>query len=66
MDNILKNNVGLKISKEELLKLFTYATLGTHFLFNDNFYEQVGWVGMGLPLAPTLGNYLLDIMRGSE
>ena len=60
----LKNKTGLKISENELLMLFTYATSGTHFLFNDNFYEQVDGVGMRSPLAPTPANLSIGHHEG--
>ena len=34
-----------------------FATSHTHFLFNGCFYDQVGGVAMGSPLAPVLANF---------
>ena len=65
VDTILKNKIGLKITKEQLLKLFTFATSGTHFSFNDKFYEQVDGVAMGSPLAPRLANLFLGYHEGN-
>ena len=47
---ITEGNPGLKLSKNELKRLFEFATKETHFLFNGNFYDQVDSVAMGSPL----------------
>ena len=47
---ITEGNPGLKLSKNELKRLFEFATKETHFLFNVNFYDQVDSVAMGSPL----------------
>ena len=44
-----EGNPGLKRSKDELKRLFEFATKGTHFLFNGTFYDQVDGVAMGSP-----------------
>ena len=36
-----------------------FATSHTHFLFNGCFYDQVGGVAMGSPLAPVLANFFM-------
>ena len=36
----------LKISSDNLTKLFKFATCETHFLFNGNFYDQIDGVAM--------------------
>ena len=64
VDTIFENKPELKICREQLLKLFTFATSGTHFSFNEQFYEQVDGVGMGSPLAPTLANLFLGYHEG--
>ena len=56
---ILQNNSNLKLSKEDLTKLFSFATAQTHFLFNGSTYDQVGGVSMGSPLAPVLPNLFM-------
>ena len=53
---ITEGNPGLKLSKNELKRLFEFATKETHFLFKGNFYDQVDGVAMGSPLAPVLAN----------
>ena len=52
------------ISRNNLKKLFTYATSGTHFLFNGDVFEQVDGVAMGSPLAPILANLFLGHHEG--
>ena len=54
-----KSNPDLKISPSDLKKLFVYATAQTHFLFNDNYYDQIDGVAMGSPLAPVLANLFM-------
>ena len=49
----------MKFSKNELKRLFEFATKETHFLFNVTFYEQVDGVAMGSPLAPVLANLFM-------
>ena len=61
VDTILTNKVGLKISKDELLKLFTSER---HFSFNDNFYEQVNGIGMRSLLSPTFANLFIGHHEG--
>ena len=58
---ITEGNPGLKLisSKNELKRLFEFATKETHFLFKGNFYDQVHGVAMGSPLAPVLTNLFM-------
>ena len=56
---ILQNNSSLKLSKQDLTKLFSFATAQTHFLFNGNTYDQIDGVSMGSPLAPVLANLFM-------
>ena len=44
----------LKITRQELKKLFEFETSGTHFLFVGNYYDQIDGVAMGPPLGPVL------------
>ena len=46
----------LKISSDDLTKLFKFAKYKTHFLFNRKFYNQIDHVAMGSPLAPVSAN----------
>ena len=58
--NIIKTNEpNLKINHKELKKLFLFATAETHFLFENNIYDQVDGVSMGSPLAPVLANLFM-------
>ena len=49
----------LKITRQELKKLFEFATSGTHFLFDNSYYDQIDGVVMGSPLGPVLANLFL-------
>ena len=46
----------IKFSKEELQKLFHFATSQSHFLFDGQYYDQIDGVAMGSPLGPVLAN----------
>ena len=61
MNLIFNHNPNLNITKNELKKLFLFATLQTHFLFNGKFYNQIDEVAMGSPLAAVLANILMPI-----
>ena len=41
------------------IKLFHFATLQTHFLFNGKFYNQIDGVVMGSPFAPVLADIFM-------
>ena len=56
---ITKGNIELKLSKDDLTKLFTIATVQTHFLFNSKVYGQIDGVAMGSPIAPVLADHFL-------
>ena len=49
----------LKISSDNLTKLFKFATCETHFLFNGNFHDQIDGVAMRSPIAPVLANLIM-------
>lgn len=49
---IIESNPGLKLSNNELKRLFEFAAKETHFLFKISFYDQGDGVAMGYPLAP--------------
>ena len=59
VDIILENKPAINISKQNLKKLFLFATSQTHFLFNNDFYDQIDGVALGSPLAPTLANLFM-------
>ena len=47
------------ITRNEMKKLFTFATSKTHFLFNNSIYDQIDGVAMGSPLGPALANLFM-------
>ena len=47
----VKYYAGLKLNKNELKRLFEFATKETHFLVKDAFYDQVDGVAIGSPLS---------------
>ena len=49
----------LKITRQELKKLFEFATSGTHFLFDGSYYDQIDGVAMGSPLGLVLANLFM-------
>ena len=48
-----------KIARQELKKLFEFATSGTHFCFVGNYYDQIDRTAMGSPLGPVLANLFI-------
>ena len=61
---LCRNDPNLKILKTDLKKLFKFATSGTQFLFNGEYFDQVDGVAMGSPLAPILANIFLGHHEG--
>ena len=59
VDLIKTSYPNLKISSEDLTKLFKFVTCETHFLFNGKYYDQIDAVAMGSPLAPVLANLFM-------
>ena len=59
VNTILHNNKELKITKKELTTLFEFATKQTHFLFENEMYDQIDGVAMGSPLGPVLANLFM-------
>ena len=59
VDYIMQGNPDIKLGRENLTKLFLFATAQTHFSFLDNFYDQIDGVAMGSPLAPVLANLFM-------
>ena len=59
VDLIKTSYPNLKISSDDLTKLFKFATYGTNFLFNGKFYDQIDGVAVGSPLAPVLANLFM-------
>ena len=60
VDLIKTSYTNLKISSDNLTKLFKYATCETHFLFNGKRYDPVDDVAMGSPLPTVLANLFLE------
>ena len=56
---IFKHRPDLNVSRDELIKLFDFATKQTHFLFNNKLYDQIDGVAMGSPLGPALANLFM-------
>ena len=56
---ITDGNTNLKLSKVDLVKLFSIATAQTHCLFYGKVFDQIDGVAMGSPLAPVLANLFL-------
>ena len=56
---ICTNEPDLKITPDELRKLFHFATSQSHFTFKGGIYDQVDGVAMGSPLGPVLANVFM-------
>ena len=59
VDLIFEKHKNLKIKKNELEKLFLFATSQTHFIFDNKIYDQIDGVAMGSPLGPALANLFM-------
>ena len=59
VDVIFDNNKSMNITKPQLKKLFVFATSQTHFLFNNEIYDQTDGVAMGSPLGPALASLFM-------
>ena len=59
VDVIIEKDRDNKISREQLTRLFEFATLRTNFLFEGEMYDQTDGVAMGSPLAPILANLFM-------
>ncbi|XP_065664670.1 uncharacterized protein LOC136086305 [Hydra vulgaris] len=57
VNSIMLNNKNFKITKNDLKKLFNFATSPRHFLFKGHTYDQIDGVAMGSPLAPVLAKF---------
>ena len=56
---IFENYPNIKFTRKELQKLFKIATSETHFIFNNEIYDQIDGISMGFPLAPILANLFM-------
>ena len=59
LEIIFQNNPQLRVTKRELKQLFNFAESGTHYIFNDSFYDQVDGVSVGSPLGSVLTNLFM-------
>ena len=59
IDHIFDQQPDIKIFRSDLNQLFSYAFVQTHFIFNNDFWDQINGVAMGSPLAPILANLLM-------
>ena len=59
IDTIFQNYPNVKFTRKELQKLFKISTSETHFIFNNEIYDQIDGVSMGSPLAPILANLFM-------
>ena len=60
---IFENYPNVKFTRKELQKLFKKATCETHFIFNDEIYDQIDGVSMGSSLAPILANLFIGFVE---
>ena len=56
---ILENKKNLKFSENKLTSLLCFATLQTHFYFDEKIFNQVDSVSMESPLGPALANLFM-------
>ena len=59
IDTIFENYPNVKFTGKELQKLFEIATSETHFIFNNEIYDQTDGMSMGYPLATILANLFM-------
>ena len=64
VNTIFQHEPNLKMKKEELRKLFTFATSESHFIFDGKIYDQIDGVTMGSPLGPVLANLFMGYHEG--
>ena len=57
---IFENYPNVKFTRKELQKLFKIATSETHFIFNNEIYDQIDGDSMGSHLAPILANLFMS------
>ena len=59
VDIIFGNNQSMNITKPQLKKRFVFTTSQTHFLFNNEIYDETDRVAIGSPLGPTLASLFI-------
>ena len=59
VDIIFGNNQSMNSTKPQWKKLFVFATSQTHFVFNNEIYDQTDGIAMGSPLGPALANLFM-------
>ena len=60
---IFNHNSNLNITKEELKKLFLFATSQIHFILSSKFFNQIDRVAMGSYLAPVFANIFMAFYK---
>ena len=60
---IFHHNSNLNITKEELKKLFLFATSQIHFILSSKFFNQIDRVAMGSYLAPVFANIFMAFYK---
>ena len=58
-DKLHKLKTIAKITQNNMQKLLKICTQESHFMCNNEFYEQIDGVAMGLPLGPLFANWFL-------
>ena len=56
---IFNHHPNLNITRKELKKLFLFSTSQTHFIFKNEFYNEIDRVAMESALAPILANIFM-------
>ena len=66
VDLLFEHNPDFQITKNELKRIFDFATSGTHFLFDGIFYDQIDGVAMESPLGPVLANVFMGYQEANS
>jgi len=46
--------------EHHVLALFKHVLTSTYFCFDEQFYEQMDGIAMGLPLSPVIANFFME------
>ena len=60
VDIIFDSNQSMTVTNPKLKKLLIFATAQTHFLLNNEIYDQGDRVAMGSPLSPALAKLFMS------
>ena len=60
---IFENYPNVKFTRKKLEKLLKIETSETHFIFNNEIYDQIDGVSVGSPLAPILANFFMGYLE---